>query len=246
MQETTQPQPAPVAPAPAAPQAPAPTATTSGTPAPAPQFITVTDAAGTNIRLQVPATLEELSALREHRDELGSQLSSVASRRRELANEILTTPEGASKQGLEARLKVLDQRIVQLETDLSTTGRLITLAPTELMGSTVHVGGGGGDDFEEGVVAGGFFSLLFALPAFYFLMRRRWKKRAPKRVTADMPTESAQRLERLEQGMESIAVEIERVSEGQRFVTRLLSEGQPASAAARRIAEPAHLPTIDG
>jgi hypothetical protein len=52
-----------------------------------------------------------------------------------------------------------------------------------------------------------------------------------------MPSESAQRLERLEQGMESIAIEIERVSEGQRFVTRLLSEGQ-SPITARRIAEP--------
>ena len=32
------------------------------------------------------------------------------------------------------------------------------------------------------------------------------------------------RLERLEQAVESIAIEIERVSEGQRFVTKMLSE----------------------
>jgi hypothetical protein len=35
---------------------------------------------------------------------------------------------------------------------------------------------------------------------------------------------SDQRLERVEQAVESIAIEIERVSEGQRFVTKLLSE----------------------
>ncbi len=196
------------------------------------------------MRLQLPATREELNALREHRDELGSQLSSVASRRRELANEILTTPEGASKQGLEARLKVLDQRIIQLETDLSTTGRLITLAPTDLV-SMSQPQSGGGDDFEEGVLAGGFFSLLFAVPLFYFYLRRRWKKRGVQRGAPDMTSENARRLERLEQGMDSIAVEIERVSEGQRFVTRLLAEGS-AVPVTRRVAEPAHLPTIDG
>ena len=32
------------------------------------------------------------------------------------------------------------------------------------------------------------------------------------------------RIERIEQGIEAIAVEVERVSEGQRFATRLLSE----------------------
>jgi hypothetical protein len=40
-----------------------------------------------------------------------------------------------------------------------------------------------------------------------------------------MPPETNERLERLEQGVEAIAIEIERVSEGQRFVTKLLAEG---------------------
>jgi hypothetical protein len=35
-------------------------------------------------------------------------------------------------------------------------------------------------------------------------------------------------MERLEQGVEAIAIEVERISEGQRFVTKLLSEGSPA------------------
>ena len=35
---------------------------------------------------------------------------------------------------------------------------------------------------------------------------------------------SDQRLERVEQAVESIAVEVERISEGQRYVTKLLSE----------------------
>jgi len=39
-------------------------------------------------------------------------------------------------------------------------------------------------------------------------------------------------LERLEQGMEAIAIEIERVAEGQRFVTRLLSEGHAGESVA--------------
>ena len=35
---------------------------------------------------------------------------------------------------------------------------------------------------------------------------------------------SDQRLERVEQAVESIAVEVERISEGQRYVTKLMSE----------------------
>ena len=42
---------------------------------------------------------------------------------------------------------------------------------------------------------------------------------------------SDQRLERVEQAVESIAIEIERISEGQRYVTRLLDERvQPVPA----------------
>jgi len=40
------------------------------------------------------------------------------------------------------------------------------------------------------------------------------------------PTEVTDRLERMEQAIDSIAVEVERITEGQRFTTKLLSEGR--------------------
>jgi hypothetical protein len=39
-----------------------------------------------------------------------------------------------------------------------------------------------------------------------------------------IPTDVSGRLERMEQAIDSIAVEVERISEGQRFTTKLLSE----------------------
>ena len=39
-----------------------------------------------------------------------------------------------------------------------------------------------------------------------------------------VPAEVQARLERMEQAIDSIAIEVERISEGQRFTTRLLSE----------------------
>ena len=38
------------------------------------------------------------------------------------------------------------------------------------------------------------------------------------------------RLERMEQGIDAIAVEVERISEGQRFTTKLMSERAPQAA----------------
>jgi hypothetical protein len=65
----------------------------------------------------------------------------------------------------------------------------------------------------------------------------RWRRKRRKKKGAPELPESAEspRMERLEQGMEAIAIEIERISEGQRFVTKLLSEREPAQS---RIAQP--------
>ena len=52
-----------------------------------------------------------------------------------------------------------------------------------------------------------------------------------KPVGQAVPLEVTARLERIEQSIDSIAIEVERISEGQRFTTKLLTErasGQPA------------------
>jgi hypothetical protein len=41
-----------------------------------------------------------------------------------------------------------------------------------------------------------------------------------------IPPEVTNRLERIERAVEAVAVEVERISEGQRFTTKLLSEGK--------------------
>lgn len=54
---------------------------------------------------------------------------------------------------------------------------------------------------------------------------RAWAKRLENRADAGrVPSEVASRLERMEQAIDSIAVEVERISESQRFATKLLSE----------------------
>ena len=48
-----------------------------------------------------------------------------------------------------------------------------------------------------------------------------------------LPNDLTERLTRMEQAIDSMAVEIERISEGQRFTTRLLSERAPDALAAK-------------
>jgi hypothetical protein len=205
---------------------------------PAPASITIVRPDGKTQTLPIPGTRSELRELRLQRDELSGQLSSVSDRRSELAREIRNTSDARTRTGLEDRLRVLDQRILQLESDLATTGRQLSAAPAALVAATEPASQpGGGDDFEEGILAGGFSVFLFMSMAF-FLARRRWKRRAVERPSR-LGTDSDQRLARLEHGVDAIAIEIERVSEGQRFVTKLLSESQSPLGAAQRIPQPA-------
>jgi hypothetical protein len=145
---------------------------------------------------------------------------------------------------MEDRLRVLDQRILQLETDLANTGRQLASAPADVVAATeIPSQSVGSDDFEEGMLIGGFSVFLF-ISAIFFFARRRWKRRVAQRPS-ELGTDSAQRLARLEQGMDAIAIEIERVSEGQRFVTRLLSEAQSPLGGPQRIPKPASVKQED-
>lgn len=48
--------------------------------------------------------------------------------------------------------------------------------------------------------------------------------------TPQLPSDLVARLERIEQGIEAMSTEVERISEGQRFTTKLLSESRSAPA----------------
>jgi hypothetical protein len=63
--------------------------------------------------------------------------------------------------------------------------------------------------------------ILTAMGMIYSLVRRRVERQ---QLRAPGLEEIAARLERLEAGVDATAVEVERISEMQRFTTRLLSE----------------------
>ena len=63
-------------------------------------------------------------------------------------------------------------------------------------------------------------TLALGVP-FMRALIRRWE-RQPLQPT--VPPEVAARLERIEQAVDAVAIEVERISEGQRFTTKLLSD----------------------
>jgi len=69
------------------------------------------------------------------------------------------------------------------------------------------------------------FALLF--PFAVALARRVWVRNGPRPVAPDL--ENSPRLQRIEQAIESIALEVERIGEAQRFTTKVLAEREPVA-----------------
>lgn len=80
---------------------------------------------------------------------------------------------------------------------------------------------------DPDTIAGMLFvlTLAFVIPASIAWARRLFRGGA--HAASPPLAEIAPRLDRLEQAIDSIAIEVERISEGQRFVTKVLAEQQP-------------------
>lgn len=184
--------------------------------------------------IAVPLSLADVRWLRARRAELADQLSDAKDRREAIADE-WSGSGSAIRGGLEQQLAQMDQRIIQLESDLAQTERILTSVPTAFLAApeppVFRESGSGGD--SDAWIAIPVVLILFVLfPLALARTRRMWKGTAAPRAS---PVEAG-RLERIEQAVEAIAVEVERVSEGQRFVTKLLSNAdrKPVSLPADR------------
>ena len=202
------------------------------TPPPTPSPVVVIQGApgsGGPITISAPRTAREIDALQSQRDELSRQLTSVDGRRSKLMSQLRTTGDPTAVKGLQDRLALLDARQLQLESDLARIGQQLSSASAGLIatsssGGPVFAGLSGGQTLALSIVFTIFVLGPLAIGFAKTLFRRASKPALPPAVF----NEAAQRLERVEAAVETIALEIERISEGQRFVTKLLSESQPA------------------
>lgn len=195
--------------------------------------------------IPAPTTVQDIMGLRLRREELSNQLVSVAGRRRQLADRLRGATDPVDRAGIQQRVKVLDNRMLQLESDIAETGRLVTSAPSGLLAAESRqdkIFGVLGSDQITGISI--VFTLFVLAPMAFAAARLMWRRaRVRPPAPVQLAGEASQRLERLEQSVDSVAIEVERISEGQRFVTRLLSEAsQPALAASKQQAETLQLP----
>jgi hypothetical protein len=175
--------------------------------------------------------------------ELQRQMEEVQDRRSELSGS-LDGKSGADRTGIESRITGLDQRLVQIDADLTQVGKeLAASAPGSLVDPAPPppYGGYNGDDLWSAGFGGAAVMFAIFVP---FIVRNRFRRNRQKaQPVTPIPGVADPRIDRMEQAIDTIAVEIERVSENQRFMTRLLTETQLAGtiAAVRGSAEAAKL-----
>ena len=161
------------------------------------------------------------------RDELGNQMERLKDERRDIANR-LQGGEGeeqisaADKAGLEKRLTTIDGRIEALDKQIAGADAQVASAaavPGAIVEKPPPVRQG---PPEEAFVLGGIFLFVAIFPISIAFARRIWRRSAA--AVSALPHDIVERFTQIDQAVESIAVEVERIGEGQRFITRVLSE----------------------
>ena len=183
----------------------------------------------------------ELATLEARRGELKGQLTSLTERRALLSVQARDI-EGPAKRGIEDRIKALDDRTARIDDELNAIddavnaaiARGATPAPSffdRVMQGTpttpptpptppgmFHFPDRSGNAMTNLLIGQGIGFLLIAFVLWRGLLRRA--SASPARLAP----EDARRLEQLQNSVDVIALEVERISEGQRFVSKMVND----------------------
>lgn len=168
------------------------------------------------------------TAMREQRSELRTQLERLEEKRSELQQELRQDGNDASNAGILARLKEIDTRISATDAQLAEADKAVAQAAA-VPGAVVpdppreHR-----TDPAEILGIGGSMLLVLLFPLMVAYARRIWRRSGT--VIAPVPQDVRDRLDQLSHAVDSIGLEVERIGEGQRFITKVFSE-QTARAA---------------
>ncbi|HYD51739.1 MAG TPA: hypothetical protein VEA99_03890 [Gemmatimonadaceae bacterium] len=194
----------------------------------------------------VPTDRAQLEALVSRRNELQGQLRNAEERRAALAVQSNITPP-EQRGALTQRIAGLDQRIGRLEADVArldeaiaagtadpaTAARIdehvVVVPPTPPTPPMLHGADGitivppmdGPPVIHPRMVVGGAMLTLSMMAMVAWVTWRRAKARFGRFGAAVTP---APDVVRLQQSVDTIALEVERISESQRFLTKVLAE----------------------
>lgn len=174
-----------------------------------------------------PAALYE--ALSNQKTVLQGQLEELTDQRSSLVRQLNSGESGISgpvRTGLEERVASLDKSIAGVDQQIAIVdGQLAKAAsvPGAIVPRPEPVRNGPPD---EAYALAGLFVFLFLMPLSIAYARRIWKRSSV--VVQSLPADLMARIQRIEHAVESSGLEIERIGEGQRFITKLFSEKLPA------------------
>jgi hypothetical protein len=190
-------------------------------------------AAGGQVVVTVPGAAGGAAAIyrgfRAQREELANQQENLQDTRGELMRELEQLPQNApGRAGIEARIAAIDTRIALMDKQIADADAQVAKAaaiPGAIVEPPRIVRSG---PPEELYIIGTVFTFVCLVPIVIAWTRRLWKRGSV--VVSAIPKEISERLARLEQSADATALEVERIGEGQRFLTRIFTEGDIARA----------------
>lgn len=192
------------------------------------------DPAVAALQAQVGLLQQRVERLKDERSSLVSEADDASNRETQAAvRERLQTVQGQLSEA-ETGLKNAEDRLAALGVGPQPAYTAETAPPPAFPDRP---------DIPDNVLAISIVSVLFVgMPIAIGLSRWLWRRASPPPAIPALPATEVQRLVRLEQSVDAIAIELERISEGQRFVTKLLSEPRALAGGA---AEPVRVPQGD-
>ena len=184
-----------------------------------------------------PSASAIYEGFRAQRRELSNQLDELEGTRRSIISQLEDIPAGSpDRKPLETRMTEVDSRITTVDQALATNATSLSnsaAVPGAIVEPPQIINEG---PPEEAFVLGGIFMIIVFLPLSVAFARRIWRRSST--AVAAFPREVMDRMLRMEQAMEATAVEVERIGEGQRFLTRLFTEGEGARPLGAGAAQP--------
>ena len=186
----------------------------------------------------VPQTRAEFDQLHFRRVQLREQVNSYAARRDGLRNELKSADAGGARSALQARIQELDARIMRTDDEIDRISEQIANTPAHVFASQSAVDPAKIADrvTKDLVPLAGIFSVFVLFPITLAIVRLAWKRSSVPPRSATEQAAMKQQLEQIQQSIDTIAVEVERISEGQRYVARVMNERHLGAGAAEAVA----------
>ena len=178
--------------------------------------------------------VQVLEAFRQQRAELRDQLERLESQREDLSEQLATGTDGAAKVGIQARIAAIDARIATVDKAIADADASVARAAA-VPGAVVP---DPPEPRREGPPEEFFVFLMVAtifigVPLSIAYARRIWKKSVT--TVLAIPQDIYERFNRIDQAIDSVAVEVERIGEGQRYVTKLVNDRAIGAGAAEPV-----------